>query len=93
MKAIIIVLLLWANCLYAQKNIECDTTPVWVVYLDSVRVFAGYPGVDMRTAVLPGWRVVSGKNEKFFDTNGVEFDPEMVLFSKRRKITHNAFRQ
>jgi len=93
MKSIVIVFLLWANCLCAQKPIPCDTTPVWVVYLDSVRVFAGYPGVEMRTEVLPGWRVVSEKAERFFDTNGVEFDPEMVLFSKRRKITHNAFRQ
>jgi len=82
-------------------TIQSDTIPVWIVFLDSVRVFAAYPGVDMRTDVAPGWRIITVQKdgfdfievEQFFDTNGVEFDPDMVLLSKRRKVTPNRFRQ
>lgn len=100
MKVITFIMLLFAATAQGQV-ISSDTTPVWVVYLDSVRVFAAYPGVDMRTEVAAGWRVFSVKKEglefynveQYFDTSGIEFDPDMVLFAKRRKITPNAFRQ
>lgn len=100
MKYLIFALLLSAHTVRAQ-DITRDTIPVWVVYLDSVRVFAAYPGVDLRTEVAAGWLVQSVRKEgigfeieeQYFDTNGVEFDPDMVLFAKRRKITRNPFRQ
>lgn len=104
MKKVIVFLLFSLPLqLLAQKpaTIQSDTVSVWVVYLDSVRVFAAYPGVDMRTEVVAGWMVVSViksgfefiREEKYFDTEGVEFDNDMVLFAKRRKVTPNPFRQ
>ena len=88
------------TCSNAQV-ITSDTTPVWVVYLDSVRVFAAYPGVDMRQEVAAGWMVVSVvkdgfeffEDQKYFDTNGTLFDNDMVLFAKKRKLKPSPFRQ
>lgn len=104
MKKVIVFLLFCLPLQLLAQNgatIQSDTVPVWVVYLDSVRIFAAYPGVDMRTEVVAGWMVVSVmksgfefiREEKYFDTDGVEFDNDMVLFAKRRKVTPNPFRQ
>ena len=92
MKTIVFIILFFAANAHGQ-GISNDTTPVWVVYLDSARVFAAYPGVDMRLDVAAGWKISSKKVERYLDIEGVEFSPEMVLFSKPRKIIPNAFRQ
>ncbi len=101
MKIITFLLLTLLAFTAKAQVITSDTTPVWVVYLDSVRVFAAYPGVDMQTEVVPGWMIISVvkdgfefvEYQQYFDTNGVEFDPDMVLLAKRRKVTPNRFRQ
>lgn len=101
MKYLLQLLLLVSFSAGAQVTIQSDTTPVWVVYLDSVRLFAASPVFDMRTEVQPGWMVVSIlkdgfeflSEEHYFDTNGIEMDADLVLFTKRRKIKTNPFRQ
>lgn len=92
MRTIAFIFLILSVTAQAQIS-KRDTTPVWVVYLDSVRVFAAYPGVDMRTEVVAGWKVSSKNENDYYDTSGVKFDPDMVLLTKPRKVTPNPFRQ
>ncbi len=78
-----------------------DTMCVFVIYIDSVKIFAGYPEYDIRVEVLPGWRVsriVQDADEvyieeTFYDTNGVKFNPDVVLMYRKRQPSKNPFRQ
>lgn len=77
-----------------------DTIPSWIVYIDSVRMFAAAPEVDLRLEVAPGWVVQKrvytddlGIQETYYNTDGIKFDPDVVLFTHRRKIVYNKFRQ
>ena len=78
-----------------------DTIPSWIVYIDSVRMFAGAPEFDLRVEVAPGWTVQKRTmgpfdidlEETYYDTNGIKFDPDIVLFTNRRKVVYNKFRQ
>jgi hypothetical protein len=100
MKKLLLALLLcaFAQLCAAQKQ---DTMCVFVVYIDSVKIFAGYPEYDIRVEVLPGWRVsriVEDADEvyieeTFYDTNGVKFNPDVVLMYRKRKPSTNPFRQ
>lgn len=101
MKKLLFILLLLSG-LYAQaQESKPDTTPVWVVYLDSVKLFSSYPEYEMRVEAVAGWRVRTlssqGKNleviDVFYDTNGERFLQDVVLYCKPRKVTPNPFRQ
>lgn len=78
-----------------------DTTPVWVIYLDSVRVFAAYPDQRMTLDVEAGWRVrrlVKSPYDvevidQYFNCDGKAFNIDMVVESKPRRIIPNLFRQ
>jgi hypothetical protein len=100
--AIIGVLLAQSLLLSAQAFPEVlDTIPSWIVYVDSVRMFAAAPDYDLRLEVAPGWvvqRKVFGPwnvevIETYYDTDGVKFNTDIVLFTHRRKIVYNKFRQ
>lgn len=98
-KALLIFCLIFTGSAHAQ--IKSDTTPVWVIYLDSVRIFAAAPEYDMRVEATAGWRVrkyqSAGKDIRFvdffYDQNGVLFPEEIVIQAKPRWITPNPFRQ
>jgi len=71
---------------------EADTVTVWVVYMDSVLLFSADPNFRMDVKVEPGWEVVCRcggihceGSVTYFDTNGIMYNPEMVLFTKPRK--------
>lgn len=98
----IILLLLSIRIVSAQQYPETtDTIPSWIVYVDSVRMFSGAPEFDLRVEVAPGWvvrRKVFGFYEveifeTYFNTEGVKFNSDIVLFTNRRKVVYNKFRQ
>ena len=102
MKLITLIICLCVLQIDAQTTtIKSDTIPVWIVFLDSVRLFAAYPGVDMQTEVVAGWRIITIQKdgfdfleyEEYYDIDGLKVELDMVLLSKRRKITPNRFRQ
>lgn len=76
---------------------KSDTTPVWVVYLDSVYLFAGYPELDMRVEAQAGWvvRTINPSQvfEIFYDTDGRLLNGEVVLWYIPRRVRPNPFRQ
>jgi|GEM_PF-5912295 len=90
-----------ASAVYKIPDTRPDTTPVWVIVLDSVRMFAADPNYDMRMDVVAGWRVSrlvpDGHNfyveDKYFDTTGTQLDNDIVLFAKKRRVVPNRFRQ
>jgi hypothetical protein len=66
--------------------------------MDSVRIFAAYPEIDMRLEVEAGWMVVHRQNilypfkrDQYFDLDGRPFNPEMVLMTKPRVHRKSAF--
>ena len=78
-----------------------DTIPTWIVFIDSVRMFARAPEYDLRLEVAPGWvvqrKVFSYSEvkqfETYYDTNGIQFNSDIVLFTHRRRLVYNKFRQ
>lgn len=71
-----------------------DTVPVWVIYMDSVRMYASYPDYDMRLKVAPGWRInLDHTNSIWVDQDGWRFNPDNVIMDRPRKPVRNPFKE
>jgi hypothetical protein len=70
-----------------------DTIPVWVVYLDSTRVFSAYPEYNIELEVAPGWRVNYGWKSEWYDQDGRRFNPDNVILDRPRKPRRNPFKE
>lgn len=73
---------------------RCDTIPVWVIYMDSVRLYAADPEFDMRIEIAPGWRINHRwGNQEWVDQDGRKFNPDNVILDKPRKPRRNPFKE
>lgn len=101
MRYMIIVALLWAGMVQAQRittivaaSEHIDTIPVWIIYLDSTRVFSAYPEFNIELEVAPGWRVnTGGWKSDWYDQDGRRFNPDNIILDRPRKPVRNPFKE
>lgn len=93
----IIIAMLFALNGFAQRfetltflsKTGCDTTPVFVIYIDSTQLYAQAPIFSYGLEVVPGWMISCFENSdllstRYFDEQGIEFPERIVLMCKER---------
>lgn len=70
-----------------------DTVPVWVIYMDSVRLYAAHPEYDIRLEVAAGWKINYGWKAEWYDQDGKKFNPENIIMDRPRKPRPNPFKE
>lgn len=101
------MLLLWAGMAQAQVHVlepsgiwisatevsVPDTMPVWIIYLDSVRLYASHPEYDIRLEVAPGWKIHYGWKCEWVDQEGKRFNADNIIMDRPRKPVRNPFKE
>lgn len=78
---------------YTYESPKLDTIPVWVVFIDSIRLYAAHPEYDIRLEVAPGWRINYGWKAEWVDQEGHKFNPDNVILDRPRKPRPNPFKE